>query len=388
MGDWTRSFLGQLATFTNGFAFGPAHWGTKGMPIIRIEQMLNPDAEADRFDGPLPNRFRLNDGDLLMSWSGTIEVVKWERGPALVNQHLFRVEPSAGVDSAFLFHLLKASLDPLTASSHGTTMKHIKRSDLLAFPVRLPAPAEQRRIGEILDILDDTIATTKRLIAKEQSLVQGILARLLGAGSWLHPERLRLLGDVLAERPGNGYSPVEAPEWKGAYLLGLGSLTTEGFEPRQLKNAPTGDPRLRRALLADGDLLVSRSNTREAVGLVGRFRFLDAPSYYSDLMMRLRPKAEIRSDYLELVLRSQPARRYIQSLAAGTSGSMVKIGAGTLIRMPVPVLDLEKQLELVARVEAATRRRDCERANVLKLRLVRAGLADDLLSGRVRTVPV
>ena len=76
MSNWSHVALGDVATFTNGFAFGPQHWSDRGLPIVRIEQMLRPDAPADYFDGPMPKRNRIDDGDILMSWSGTIEVVR------------------------------------------------------------------------------------------------------------------------------------------------------------------------------------------------------------------------------------------------------------------------------------------------------------------------
>ena len=82
----------EVADFTNGYGFGPADWGKSGLPIVRIQQLLNPDAVADSFTGSLDSRYRIDTGDLVMSWSGTIAVVRWDRGPAWLNQHLFRVD--------------------------------------------------------------------------------------------------------------------------------------------------------------------------------------------------------------------------------------------------------------------------------------------------------
>ena len=48
----------DVADFTNGYAFGPADWGTSGLPIVRIPQLLGKDAAEDLFDGPLSSRFR------------------------------------------------------------------------------------------------------------------------------------------------------------------------------------------------------------------------------------------------------------------------------------------------------------------------------------------
>ena len=69
---------------------------------------------------------------------------------------------------------------------------------------------------------------------------------------------------------------------------------------------------------------MSRSNTREAVGFVGRYRDVGSPCTYPDLMMRLVPNEKVLPEYLELALRGHHSRRQIQSAASGTSGSMVK----------------------------------------------------------------
>jgi type I restriction enzyme S subunit len=51
---WTPKKLTELADYINGYAFKPDDWGKEGLPIIRIEQLKNPDAPTDYFDGELP----------------------------------------------------------------------------------------------------------------------------------------------------------------------------------------------------------------------------------------------------------------------------------------------------------------------------------------------
>ena len=171
--------LSEIAAFTNGYGFGPKDWGKSGLPIIRIQQLLNTDAVADAFAGSLDTKYRIDTGDLIMSWSGTLAVVRWDRGPAWLNQHLFRVDPKAGVDGAFLRHLLISRLGYLEAESHGTTMRHIKRGDLLRHAVPLPSLGEQRRIAEILDTMDSTIEHNEAELAKLRELRAGLAADLL-----------------------------------------------------------------------------------------------------------------------------------------------------------------------------------------------------------------
>lgn len=164
------------------------------------------------------------------------------------------------------------------------------------------------------------------------------------------------LGSVLELPPKNGYSPKDVPEWTGLKALGLGCLTPRGFAPSQLKNVPDS-AMARRFTLADGDLLMSRANTRELVGLAGRFTQIGVACIYPDLMMRLRPKAEqCLPGYLEIVLRSATVRRAVQAGARGTSESMVKISASLVEDLRIPLPPLSEQRDIVAAHEAFERR--------------------------------
>jgi type I restriction enzyme S subunit len=167
-------------------------------------------------------------------------------------------------------------------------------------------------------------------------------------------------------------------------MLGLGCLTSSGFTPRQLKAAPKSNPALTAALLREGDLLMSRSNTRELVGLVGRYQDVGAPCTYPDLMMRLVPNEKVSAAFLELSLRTQSCRRQIQSMASGTSGSMVKIGSAAVMNLNVVVPSRDEQERIVAAYGVPQLRIAREVDALCKLRFLREGLMNDLLTGRVR----
>ena len=177
--SWRASTLGEVADYVNGFAFKPHHWKKQGLPIIRIAQMQDPNLECDRYPGVVPDRHRIDDGDLLFSWSATLTVLIWNRGPAYVNQHIFKVVPKEDHDLAFVHHLIGFCIDGLAGQSHGTTMKHVKRSDLLPFPVCVPSLAEQRRIAEILDAQANWLAREDAELLKVRTLKHGLMDDLL-----------------------------------------------------------------------------------------------------------------------------------------------------------------------------------------------------------------
>lgn len=176
---WRSTTLGEVADYINGFAFKPHHWRESGLPIIRIAQMLDPLESVDRCPVAIPERHVVQDGELLFSWSATLAVVVWDRGPALVNQHIFRVVPRGGIRRNFLYHLLSASMDRLAAQSHGTTMKHVTRGDLLPFAVVIPPEDEQHRIAERLDQHEAQVRREGETLAKLRATKQALADDLL-----------------------------------------------------------------------------------------------------------------------------------------------------------------------------------------------------------------
>lgn len=149
---------------------------------------------------------------------------------------------------------------------------------------------------------------------------------------WKHIKLKKLLTQDVK----NGYSPNCPEEPNGSWILGLGNLTENGFDPTQAKPAPKGDSRVKDFLLEPGDFLISRSNTIDKVGRSMLFRGEIENCSYPDLLMRFRvDEAQIINEYLEGYLRSSIVKKYIQSCASGTSGSMVKINKTTVEKIPV-----------------------------------------------------
>lgn len=175
------------------------------------------------------------------------------------------------------------------------------------------------------------------------------------------------LCDVLAEPIRNGFSPPESQAWTGVQMLGLGCLSPDGFNPSQLKNAPASVSAMHPAALQDGDLLVSRANTRTLVGMAGIYRDVGTPCIYPDLMMRIRPSGRYLVEFLELVLRSPRTRRRLMAMAQGTSESMVKISGGVLRQLPVPDVPVAVQRRIVKALDSLAKLERGVEASIAKL---------------------
>ncbi len=244
--------------------------------------------------------------------------------------------------------------------SKGSVNPYVNFSDLAAHEFALPPLKEQRRQVDVLRAVDATTEAFRTLVEAltkvESSLFDALVAR--------SRSRNVPLGSLLVESPRNGCSAVEASHPTGHWVLTLDALTKSGYQPGRIKEVqPTAA--MQAAALSSGDLLISRSNTRELVGLAGTFDEGRRDVSWPDTMMRLRPDDSIlRTRFLELFLRSTNGRRQIRSFAAGTSASMKKINGNSLRRLVVPVPEPEVQDTITERTDRLRRARESIRGRL------------------------
>ena len=167
MTKWQQLKLGEIATFVNGYAFKPSDWNDTGIPIIRIQNLTNDNASRNYYNGQLDEKYRVVRGDILISWSATIGVFEWTREDSYLNQHIFKVVfNKLKVNKSFFKYLIKQKINEMLAKVHGSTMKHITKSNFDNIPILLPDINEQDRIARILDKAEE-IRTKKKLANKK-----------------------------------------------------------------------------------------------------------------------------------------------------------------------------------------------------------------------------
>jgi type I restriction enzyme S subunit len=141
---WEVKPLDEIARFVNGLAlqkYPPT--GERSLPVIKIAQLHTGTAEdADRASADLEPTYIVQDGDILFSWSGSLDCVLWSGGPGALNQHLFKVTsdhyPKWLCYLGIHHHL--ADFRHIAAGK-ATTMGHIQRHHLSDAKLGIPSPA-------------------------------------------------------------------------------------------------------------------------------------------------------------------------------------------------------------------------------------------------------
>lgn len=137
---WEKNSMNDIADYLNGYAFKPSDWGTEGLPIIKIKEMNDGITEnTPRNSGEyIPGKYLIKAGDILFSWSATLTAMIWDSEDGLLNQHLFKVVPKAGITREFMLQSILKTLEEFKNLTTGSTMKHIQRGKLEQVYINVP----------------------------------------------------------------------------------------------------------------------------------------------------------------------------------------------------------------------------------------------------------
>ena len=331
--------------------------------------------------------------------------------PMAINQDVKALYPAPGVTSAYLLSLLQYTQRFAEAQSIGSTVKGIRIQDYLAIPVPQAPEVEQPKIAEILATLNTAIHQTEAIVEKLKQVKQGLLHDLLTRGvdangelrpsyeaapdlyqktvigwrpkDWEVCQVSSVLSGIDAGKsPDCQDIPAKGDQWG---VLKVGAVHPDGLKLNE--NKVVEEARLKNPayLVRNGDLLLSRANTFELVGLVCYVTNHPERLMLSDKTLRLSVKANrMTTPFLFWQLQHPKTRTQIEIAATGTSGSMKNISQGGVEQLWISRPQIDEQEEITKRLLAASDRYRDEQEKLSKMREMKSGLMDDLLTGRVR----
>ena len=147
--------VADLAAYVNGGAY-TKHATGSGRLVIRIAELssgVGPSSKYAEIDAP-PERTAYP-GDILFSWSATLDAYRWTADEAVVNQHIFKVLPSEPWPAWLVYAKLKEAMPIFKKIAHdrATTMGHIKRGHLEQVSVGLPDETHLEQVCDLGDAL-------------------------------------------------------------------------------------------------------------------------------------------------------------------------------------------------------------------------------------------
>ncbi|MBF9641147.1 tRNA CCA-pyrophosphorylase [Streptococcus pseudopneumoniae] len=165
--------LGEVATFINGYAFKPQDWSSEGKEIIRIQNLTKTSTEINYYSGTIDQKYIVEAGDILISWSGTLGVFQWCGKSAVLNQHIFKVVfDKIEIDKSYFKYVVEKGLQDAVKHTHGSTMKHLTKKYFDNIMVPYTNLGEQQRIASELDLLSKLILRRQEQLEELNLLVK------------------------------------------------------------------------------------------------------------------------------------------------------------------------------------------------------------------------
>ncbi|MFC4803716.1 restriction endonuclease subunit S [Filifactor villosus] len=173
--------LGDVATYVNGYAFKPSDWNTTGIPIIRIQDLTGSSCNPNYYQGEYNEKFLVDNEDVLISWSASLGVYVWDKGKALLNQHIFKVVfDKCEIEKYYYVFSVRQKLMDMVLRSRGATMKHIVKKDFENIRIPFPSKKMQKQIAGILMRVDSLLLMRKNQLLYLDRLVKSQFIEMFG----------------------------------------------------------------------------------------------------------------------------------------------------------------------------------------------------------------
>ncbi|MFC0623640.1 restriction endonuclease subunit S [Kribbella deserti] len=275
-----------------------------------------------------------------------------------------RLRPIGDVDGRFIaFYLIALRASGfIRAYSNVVSMPHLTAEKLGRMPMPMPRVEEQRAIA---DYLDHETARIDTLIEEQQRLIEMLRERRRAAVeeavAIIATSGARLKHLIRSVR--QGWSP-QCYSWpadgvKTWAVLKAGAANGGRFRPMENKELPKDEVPRPDIVVARGDLIVARANTRELVGsaavVEGDFpRLMLCDKLYAFSLDESRAD----SRFVAAVLGSRRWRDLIELEATGVSHSMLNITQSNIVNLPMPLPPVDEQRSIVAHLNSETAKTD------------------------------
>ncbi len=170
---WEVRNLFNVAEITYGYPFNSSFFSNKpeGMQVIRIRDIPNNSTSTYTTESAIKNKYKVNQGDILIGMDGNFHMCKWAGGEAWLNQRVtrLRTKPNS-IPQYLLFLLIQPKIRELNATIVGTTVAHLGDNHLREIFLITPSDSINRMCHKIYDpiLRSEIILRQKNSILRAQ----------------------------------------------------------------------------------------------------------------------------------------------------------------------------------------------------------------------------
>ena len=354
--------LPELCTIQYGYAFDSADFTEDESypPIVRIRDVKRGYSET-YFSGKYPEEYILHSGDLLIGMDGEFNIARWKSRDALLNQRVCRVSAKAGTDEEWLRFALSKALKSIEDRTSFVTVKHLSAKELNKLELNTPDFRTQTEIAHTLSSIEKIIELRETQLTILDDLIKARFVEMFGDPisnpmKWDYYQ----LGDCL-ERIDNGRSFVCADKPRKGInpaVLKLSAATYGDYRPNENKALLDESLFVESAEVHSGDLLFTRKNPPELVGMAAYVHETPPNLMMPDLIFRLVPNERMRAVFLWQLINCKEFRPVIQAISGGSAKSMSNISKERLGKIMVICPPKERQDAIIPFIQQINKSKD------------------------------
>ena len=169
---WRLTTLGKVSSITNGST------NTQDAVV---------DGEYPLFDRSVEikksNKYLFDDTAIILPGEGAEFIPKIYNGKFDLHQRAYAIFPDKNiVNPEYLYHFLYANRKDFAQKSVGSTVRSLRLPLIQSIDVNVPSIKEQQKIAEILGTVDEDIEKTEEIIKSTEKLKQGLMQQLFTRG--------------------------------------------------------------------------------------------------------------------------------------------------------------------------------------------------------------
>jgi type I restriction enzyme S subunit len=398
----------EVLKFSNGYPFNSGLFSmdeNEGFPLVRIRD-LKSDKITTFYKGEIVRDVLINDNDFIIGMDGDFNIVKWNKGKALLNQRLCKIEGVNHLETNYLSYSLPFYLKIINDLTYYTTVKHLSNNDLFEQKFLVPNSQEQTAIANYLDHktsqIDHLIAKKEQFInlleEERVAVINQAVTKGLDPNVPMKDSGVEWLGEIpehwevskikiITTKIGSGVTPkggAEIYESFGVPLLRSQNVYFDGF---RLDNVAYITREIHESMsnskVFKGDVLLNITG-----GSIGRCYFVTNEFEEANVNQHvciLRPNSKILTEFLYYILSSEIGQLQIDLCQTGGNREALNFEQLKNFKLVLPSVD--EQTELIIEINKRTLKLNNTISNTIKeielLKEYKTALISEVVTGKV-----
>ena len=361
--------LNDICFFQEGPGVRKHQYCSKGVKLINVSNLVNGEIDLSNSNRYISQEeaygrykhFLIDEGDLIIASSGIkveyldrkVAFIKKENLPLCMNTSTirFKVKNKNELDILYLSYFFKSKnfKNQISKLITGSAQLNFGGSHLKKINLFLPELNIQKKVSNLLLLIDNTIKNMQRKISLLEQLTKSLFTTMFGDiktnnKNW----EIKKLGEVVQTQYGTS---KKATSVVGEFpILRMNNITYSGeMNYKDLKYIELSDSEKEKFLLKKGELLFNRTNSKELVGKTGLFN-LDIPMAFAGYLIRIRTSNLIHSKFLLFFMNSEFMKKLLYNKAKNIVG-MANINAKELEDFSIILPPIELQNKFAERIE-------------------------------------